>query len=430
MGSGFGIGYLPMKLNLSRFGKRVISKRGIYHLMDDMGRAMESRSSVCMLGGGNPAPIPEVNEIWLNKIKSLSLSCDFVDSLIRYETPQGMTEYIDTLCGYFNSLYQWDLEPENIAITPGSQSAFFILFNLFGGTGEDGIKRKILFPLSPEYIGYADQSFEEDVFIGCRGKIIEKEKPFFKYHVDFEAISDFSDIGAYCLSCPTNPTGNVVSTAELTHLTSLAEKKGIPLFLDSAYGEPFPGIVFSSTVWHRKENMVLGFSLSKLGLPSARVGIIVAAKEVIRAMTAGNAVISLANGAIGQLLTREMFLSGEITQICRTVIQPYYLKKRDQALGWIREFFSEDTDYRIHACEGGFFLWIWVRNLAISTEVLYGLLKEKGVLIVPGEYFFFGLNGKDSHFRQCFRINFALDEEIVSRGIRIIGETITGHLSG
>jgi valine--pyruvate aminotransferase len=54
----------------------------------------------------------------------------------------------------------WEIEPQNIALTNGSQSAFFYLFNLFAGRRADGTTRKVLFPLTPEYIGYADPAWK------------------------------------------------------------------------------------------------------------------------------------------------------------------------------------------------------------------------------------------------------------------------------
>lgn len=37
----------------------------------------------------------------------------------------------------------------------------------------------------------------------------------FKYHVDFEHLTIGDDIGAICVSRPTNPTGNVITDDEV-----------------------------------------------------------------------------------------------------------------------------------------------------------------------------------------------------------------------
>lgn len=45
---------------------------------------------------------------------------------------------------------------------------------------------KVLFPLAPEYIGYADAGLEEDLFVSARPNIELLPEGQFKYHVDFE----------------------------------------------------------------------------------------------------------------------------------------------------------------------------------------------------------------------------------------------------
>ena len=57
-------------------------------------------------------------------------------------------------------------------------------------------------------------------------------------------------------------------------------------------------------VWN--ENIILVMSLSKLGLPAVRTGIVIAREEVISAISAMNAVVSLSSGSIGQAVTFSM----------------------------------------------------------------------------------------------------------------------------
>ncbi|WP_431197491.1 aminotransferase class I/II-fold pyridoxal phosphate-dependent enzyme, partial [Streptococcus pneumoniae] len=69
-----------------------------------------------------------------------------------------------------------------------------------------------------------------------------------------------------CCSRPTNPTGNVLTDGEMTHLKQLAKKHGIPLIIDNAYGAPFPSIIHTSTTLEWDDETILCFSLSKIGL--------------------------------------------------------------------------------------------------------------------------------------------------------------------
>ena len=52
-------------------------------------------------------------------------------------------------------------------------------------------------------------------------------------------------------------------------------------------------------------------------------------------------------------------------------------------------------------------------------------LKKRGVIVVPGEYFFFGDDDHDwKHRHECLRISFAMADADVRAGIKIIGEEI------
>ena len=52
-----------MEYELSDFGKRFADKIGIAELMDDLGSALSADPAPLMLGGGNPAHVPEIQEI-------------------------------------------------------------------------------------------------------------------------------------------------------------------------------------------------------------------------------------------------------------------------------------------------------------------------------------------------------------------------------
>ena len=80
------------------------------------------------------------------------------------------------------------------------------------------------------------------------------------------------------------------------------------------------------------------------------------------------------------------------------------------------------VNWAMHASEGAFFHWLWLRDMPIPTRELYERLKARKVLIVPGEYFFFGLDEDWPHSRECLRLNFAQPEQTVREGLQIIAE--------
>ena len=160
-------------------------------------------------------------------------------------------------------------------------------------------------------------------------------------------------------------------------------------------------------------------SLSKLGLPGVRTGIVVANEKVISAISAMNAVVSLTPPSFGAALARDMVATGEVLRMSRDVIRPYYEQKCSRALGWLREGLDGIT-YRVHRPEGTFFFWLWFDGMPITSLELYERLKARGVLVVPGQYFFPGLDPDTRerwrHPRECIRLNYATDDEALQVG--------------
>jgi len=284
------------------FEARLRRPTGALELMTDLGEAARPvpGRTVHMLGGGNPARIPEVEDVYRRRLREIA--CD--DSALArfaasYAAPAGDHAFRDAVAAHLADRYGWQVTDRNVAITSGSQTAFFALFNLFGGECTDGGRRRILLPLAPEYIGYADVGLGDGLVVSQAADIEELPDGFFKYHVRFAGLDAVDDLGAVCVSRPTNPSGNVLTLRELERLDEFARARGVPLVVDAAYGEPFPGIQFAEPglVWN--ENVVLCLSLSKLGLPATRTGIVVAREDVVDALEAFNATTSLAPASTG-----------------------------------------------------------------------------------------------------------------------------------
>jgi valine--pyruvate aminotransferase len=349
-------------------------------------------------------------------------------TLAIYDPPRGNAGCLEALAELLRKQFGWSVSPENIAVTPGGQTAFFQLFNLFAGEMQNGTKGRVLFPLMPEYIGYADQSLEKDAFTALKPLIKITAPHRFKYGIDFDNLRVTPDIRALCVSRPTNPSGNVITDAEMKRLAELAAQHDIPLIIDNAYGWPFPGILFKEVSLLWTEHTIHVMSLSKFGLPGTRTAFVVGPPEVAAAVASMTAVTGLANGNFGQAIAGPLISNGEITRLSKEIIKPFYLAKRDKALGAIAEFFPEDAPYSIHESEGAMFLWLWVRDSKRTSKEIYQALKKRGVLVVPGEYFFFGLEDQEwPHRHECLRLSFAMDDNDVREGIRIIADELFGN---
>lgn len=415
-------------MEFSLFGQRFTQDAGILQLMDDMAKALETPGGMVMLGGGNPAQIPEMNQVWKRRLAEILAADGEVEALVaQYDAPGGRQGFKASMAAFLRRNFGWDVGPDNIAVTSGSQSACFLLFNLLAGDFAGGRQKTVLFPLSPEYIGYADQGLTPGQFVGHRPLVVEEDGPFFKYHVDFSNLAVGPEVGALCAGRPTNPTGNVLTDDEVAHLAALARDAGVPLILDNAYGAPFPSILFAPVTPFWDPNTILSMSLSKLGLPSSRTGIVVAPEAVVAALGSANAILNLTNAGLGPTLVQPLLDDDSILSLAQTVIRPHYAQARDFALDAARRLFDGRFAWKVHRPEGSIFLWFWFPDLAIGTQELYRRLKARGVLVVPGDAFFFGLPAEDDqwpHRRQCVRVHYARPPRDLVTGLSILADVV------
>ena len=410
-------------VKLSKFGEKFNEQSGTRQLMDDLGEALSSGRDILNLGGGNPGTVLAMEVLFHERMQVLLDDGRFNEIVSQYDGPQGYRPFLEAIAALLRRRYGWAIDASNIATTAGSQASFFILFNMLAGTTVESRRRHILLPLTPEYIGYSDVGLTPNMVRSVKPTIEILDNRSFKYRIDFAALKLDRDVAAVCVSRPTNPTGNMITDDELAQLVDLTRHHEIPLIVDNAYGLPFPSIVFSPATPMFEDHMILCMSLSKLGLPGLRTGIIVAAPDVIQTITSINAISMLANGALGPSLVAVLIDSDEIEKLSENHIKPFYQAKAEQARTWCDESFA-GLDYYVHKTEGAIFLWVWFPTLPISDIELYQRLKKRDVLVLAGQHFFPGLSESWAHKEQCLRISYAQDSSVVRRGIEIIGEEV------
>ena len=128
----------PMKF--STFGERFTRHTGAVELMTDLGAAMAADEPPMMLGGGNPAHIPEMLAVFREQFRAvIDDDREFRRLVADYPDPAGEQTFRSALAGLLRRECGWHVGPENIALTAGSQQGFFLLFNLLAGPQPDGV---------------------------------------------------------------------------------------------------------------------------------------------------------------------------------------------------------------------------------------------------------------------------------------------------
>lgn len=413
-------------VNWSAAGAQFDRNSATRQLMDDLGEVQRGDTGLINLGGGNPARVPAVHEMFARRLAELATSRRLDQAFAAYEDPMGPAAFRAAFAAFLRKECDWPVTTEHVLCTAGSQSSLFMLFNALGGPDTHGRTRRIMLPQSPEYIGYENLCFAPDALRGFDSCLVKTGEHRFRYTLDRERIRFDDDTAAICLSRPTNPTGQVCADQDMAWLAAESLRRDVPLIVDCAYGEPFPGISFKPSHLAWQDNLVACFSLSKLGLPGLRLGVVVARPGIIRVLSTLNATMVLTANPLAAHLVQTLFEDGSLRALVRDEIRPFYRARAALAAELCDEAFA-GLDYALHEPEGAIFLWARFPGLGIDSQALYRQLKEKGVLVIPGQHFAPGRAEPHPHLRECLRISYAQPQDALTRGIALIREAVTAN---
>ncbi|MGI8933296.1 MAG: valine--pyruvate transaminase [Phormidesmis sp.] len=412
---------------LTQFGDRMSHLTGVRAIMKDIietlnaSKASNSDQEFINLSAGNPVILPEVEQLWRDCTADLLTSSEYGEVVCRYGASQGYEPFIEAIRDDFNQRYGLALTTRNILVTPGSQNLYFLAANALGGYSTAGQLKDIVLPLSPDYTGYGGVTLYPEAVKAYRPSIELGSDPHsFKYRPDFDQLEIDENTGFVLFSRPCNPTGNVISGAEVQGIVDLAAPHNVPVFIDSAYAPPFPALNFTEMTPVFGPNIVHCISLSKAGLHGERVGIAIGDEKIIQILEAFQTNLCIHSSRYGQAIAARAIRSGALADISLNVIRPHYQSKFAVLEEALTQAMPNAVPWRLHRGEGAIFAWLWFEDLPMSDWDFYNELKSYGVIIVPGSPFFPGLKnslkGEDwPHMRQCFRISLtASDEQIVT----------------
>jgi valine--pyruvate aminotransferase len=339
----------------------------------------------------------------------------------RYGTSQGYEPLIAAIRDDFNQRYGLALSDRNILITPGSQALYFLAANAFGGYHATGRMKDIVLPLSPDYTGYGGISLVPEAVRAYRPAImIDEAAHRFHYRPDFSQLTITADTGFVLFSRPCNPSGNVLSTEDVEHIASLAAVHNVPVLVDSAYAPPYPALNFTEMEPVFGENILHCMSLSKAGLPGERLGVAIGDPAIIQVLECFQTNFCIHSSRYGQAIAARAIASGALAHLAEQVIRPYYQDKFAVLEAALDRALPQDLPWYLHRGEGAIFAWLWFDQLPITDQELYQQLKQRGVIVVPGNPFFPGLREDWAHTRQCLRLSLtASREDLVEAAIRL-----------
>jgi aspartate aminotransferase len=213
------------------------------------------------------------------------------------------------------------------------------------------------------------------------------------------------------LNTPSNPSGSVVSHADLEHIVKLAHKRGIFLLLDECYvylqyaGAPVSGGSFVEA----KEHVIVIGSLSKTyAMTGWRAGFALGPKPVIAAMSK---LQSQSTSSPAAMVQKAAIAAVNGPQQCVCEMRADYMSLRDRIL----EGFGTIPGIMCTRPDGAFYVYPNVSaflgkpGVKNTTELASRLLQEAHVVTVPGEAF-----GTQEHIRLSYAVSHGdIDEGVV-----------------
>jgi valine--pyruvate aminotransferase len=416
-----------MDLNLTKIGAQMSNLTGVRAIMKDIIETLRAGAGqeFINLSAGNPLILPEVEQLWRDCTAELLASSEYGEVVCRYGSSQGYAPLIEAVVNDFNQRYGLSLTQQNILITPGSQTLYFYAANAFGGSTSDGELKQVVLPLSPDYTGYGGVALAPESLIAYKPTLdIDAPAHRFKYRPDFSQLSIDETTGCVIFSRPCNPTGNVLTQEEVRKIATLAAPYDIPVFIDSAYAPPFPALNFTEMTPIFGGNIVHCMSLSKAGLPGERIGIAIGDTQVIQILECFQTNMCIHPSRYGQAIASRAITSGKLAHISETVIRSFYQNKFTVLESTLDAEMPKDLPWFLHRGEGAIFAWLWLKDLPMTDWEFYQLLKQVGVIVVPGSSFFPGLREDWQHKHECVRISLTGSDEEITTAMKRLAKVV------
>jgi hypothetical protein len=329
-------------------------------------------------------------------IDSPALQDALLEQELGYPQTNGTVALRETIAGMYPGA-----TPDHVQVTNGGSEANCILLMRLVEPGDEIVS------LTPNYMQAAGLARA----LGAAVRPWRMRETGERWAVDLDELRQLvtPKTRAILLCNPNNPTGARLDAATLDEICRVASGAGAWVMDDEIYRGAEREADDTPTVWGRYDRAIVTSGLSKAyGLPGLRIGWIVAPPGLIADCWSIHDYTTIAPGGINDRLARvalEPARRAALLARTRGIIRANYPLVRR----WI-----ERQDGLSHiAPEAGAIAFVRHTHPFRSSELTERLREERGVLLVPGDYF--DLDG-------FFRIGFGSDPEYLESALSLIGE--------
>ena len=302
----------------------------------------------------------------------------------QYTGNRGLPKLLELISKYLEERFGLQYDPKNIIVTVGGSEAIDLALRACVERGEE-----VLVP-DPSYVSYAPLIGMSD---GVAVPVECKEEDGFIVRADAIEKAVSSKTKAIILTYPNNPTGGVMTKAQLEEIAAVIIKHDLLVITDEIYAELTYGGKHTSiaSLSGMKERTVYVSGFSKaFAMTGWRLGYVCAPAEIDNAMFKIHQYAMLCAPITSQYAGIEALTDGFSDGFSSVEeMRDAYDKRR-------RFVLSSLSDIGLHCFEprGAFYAFPSVKSTGLDSETFAeNLLKAEKVAVVPGTAFgSFGAN--------------------------------------
>lgn len=365
------------------------------------------------LAGGLPDPVTwpvdDLSELAANAV------ANHPDEALAYAPIDGLPILRDLIAARF-SAPGLTLKRDNVLITTGGMQALDLIGKVLLEQGS------LVATQSPAYLGAFDAWRPR--LPRYRAMILEAD--------DFDPAAALTDAQfAYTVPNFSNPSGRLVGLAQRRTLVEAAHRTGTWLVEDDPYGTLYyDGAVLPRMLTLSAQQCIgpydgpviyLG-TLSKELAPGFRIGWVIAAPEMIAALTTAKQGSDMSTSGLCQRIAHDAIFGGLTDRVLPEALD-LYRTRRDALCAAMTTHLSDLFDWEVPS--GGMFVWATARDPRLNTDDLLHAAMAQGVCVSPSSVF--DPEGLD---RRSIRVNFTLnDPETMLEGVRRLAVATRSSLS-
>ena len=285
---------------------------------------------------------------------------------IGYTDALGIPPLRQAIAAHYQTQYGVLVDPAEVVVTTGSSAAFLLAFL---AAFEPGDRVGLAIPGYPAYRNILSALEIEPVHIAVGENAHYQPTP--------ELLEDLGSLDGLIVASPANPTGTMISAAELARLTAYCRDRGIRLVSDEIYhGITYEAAAATAHAYGREAVIVNSFS-KYYSMTGWRLGWMLVPPDLARSVECLTQNFYISPPALSQIAALPVFG-------CRVELDSHVARYRANRDLLIRTLGAAGLT-RFAPAEGAFYLYVDISSLTRdSEEFCRRLLTETGVAVTPG----------------------------------------------